>query len=100
MATLHIINQKPSNPTWRTLFECLNAEDAILLIEDACYADLDEAIVTKLNTARTDKGVSIYVLESDRKARGLTTPSSFATADYAKFVSLVADYDKTISWHA
>ncbi|WP_330926402.1 sulfurtransferase complex subunit TusB [Candidatus Sororendozoicomonas aggregata] len=92
MRTLHIIN-KTGNP----LVLCqrvLTEKDGILLIEDGVYL-LAECAGT---LTRLSQQHPIYALEADVNARGMTT-NSIELASYPRFVTLVAEYDRAISWH-
>ena len=76
MTTLHCINQRPSRTDiWDKLSCAIQANDAVLLIEDACYAALDpdllDSLFQKLKTAEAQ----VYILDSDAIARGLASPN-------------------------
>jgi tRNA 2-thiouridine synthesizing protein B len=99
MPILHIINQSPSNSsTWRNMLRLINKHDSLILIEDACYACVQESSIQQLNALIEQHSIGIYVLESDHTARGLPNHTPWKEVNYQGFVSLVADTDKTISW--
>ena len=106
MTTLHTINQPPSQAAiWSALLGGLNRGDSVLLIEDACYATLDPELLSSLALANDEKQVALYILESDIRSRGLGSTADqsndglFTLADYAQFVELAAQTDKSVSWH-
>lgn len=101
MAMLHIVNKSPFE---RVAFEsCLThavAGDSILMIEDAAVGAVDgSSFADKLKAAMTDK--SVYVLGGDLAARGMSEDriiDGINVVDYAGFVDLTADNEKTQSW--
>ena len=106
MTTLHTINQPPSQAAiWSTLLGGLNRGDSVLLIEDACYATFDPELLSSFARANEEKQVALYILESDMRSRGLgstadqSNDGSFTLVDYAQFVELAAQTDKSVSWH-
>ncbi len=106
MTTLHTINQPPSQAAlWSALLGGLSKGDSVLLIEDACYATLNPELLSSLALANDAKQLALYILESDMRSRGLgsTTGQSneglFSFVDYAQFVALAAQTDKSVSWH-
>lgn len=100
MAMLHIVNKSPFE---RVAFDsCLahaQAGDAILMIEDAVVGAVDGSrFAAKLKAAMADK--TVYVLGSDLAARGLEGKAmeGVAVVDYAGFVDLTANNERTQSW--
>ncbi len=101
MAMLHIVNKSPFE---RVAFEsCLThakAGDSILMIEDAAVGAIDGTKFSdQLKAAMTDK--SVYVLGGDLAARGMSEDrmiDGIKSVDYAGFVDLTADNEKTQSW--
>ncbi len=100
MAMLHIVNKSPFE---RVAFDsCLahaSAGDAILMIEDAVVGAVDgSSFAGKVKAAMADK--SVYVLGADLAARGLEGKAmeGVTVVDYAGFVDLTADNDRTQSW--
>lgn len=101
MAMLHIVNKSPFE---RVAFEsCLThakAGDSILMIEDAAVGAIDGTkFADQLKAAMADK--SVYVLGGDLAARGMSEDriiDGVKSVDYAGFVDLTADNEKTQSW--
>ncbi len=92
MRTLHIIN-KTGNPL--TLCQrALTEKDSILLIEDGVYLLAESSDTLTLLSQQHP----IYALEADVNARGMVA-NSIELASYQRFVTLVSEYDRTISWH-
>lgn len=72
-------------------------QDSVLLIEDGVYA------VLKHNSGlweSSDKKLSLYALESDLAARGISDkmPSFFQAVSWEKFVELTLEHHKVVSW--
>ncbi len=100
MSMLHIVNKSPFE---RVAFDsCLahaSAGDAILMIEDAVVGAVDgSSFAGKVKAAMADK--SVYVLGEDLAARGLEGKAmeGVTVVDYAGFVDLTANNDRTQSW--
>lgn len=101
MAMLHIVNKSPFE---RVAFEsCLDhatAGDSILMIEDAAVGAVEGTVFAdKVKAAMADK--SVYVLGGDLTARGMNEGriiDGVKVVDYAGFVDLTADNEKTQSW--
>lgn len=101
MSMLHIVNKSPFERN--ALTSCLGhalAGDAILLIEDAVVGAVDGSnFIEQIKTAMADK--SVYVLGADLAARGMQenrVAEGIQIVDYAGFVDLAANNDKTQSW--
>lgn len=93
MTTLHLIHHSPTGS--HTLTQCLarcGAGDAVLLMEDAVYA-------VRVPFAIPD-GVSLYALQPDLAARGLTAPlpDGITSIDYRGFVALTTRHQPIQSW--
>ena len=101
MAMLHIVNKSPFE---KVAFEsCLGHAcegDSILMIEDAAVGAVDgTSFSDQVKAAIADK--SVYVLGGDLTARGMSEDrviDGVTVVDYAGFVDLTADNDKTQSW--
>ncbi len=101
MSTLHIVNKSPFETI--NLNSCLNhvkEGDSILLIEDAVLGALAQ---NKLADNISEKlgEISIFALLADLSARGIGRDrliSGIKTTDYAGFVELVANNERTQSW--
>lgn len=89
---LHILTQSPATESFRHCLSALAKNDAVLLIQNAVYAETDKDLA--------NAGVkNIYALTADRQARGLNTdPEGIELIDYAGFVALTLEYDKTVTW--
>lgn len=93
---LHIISASPfSSDAFQRCCDVANAQDGILLIEDATLA-LGNAcrFLAALPTNQ------IFVLEPDRQARGIPLPTmpAITGVDYDGFVALTTRFTKTLSW--
>lgn len=101
MSTLHTVNKSPF--ATQTLMSCLNHcrdGDAVLMIEDGVYGALDRSGMADFVRAKAAQ-VSIYVLTPDAQARGLAEDkllNDVQGIDYAGFVNLVTEHDRTQSW--
>ncbi|WP_078085876.1 sulfurtransferase complex subunit TusB [Microbulbifer mangrovi] len=90
--TLHIVSQSPFSGS--ALKDCLSAfadGDALLLIEDAVYAAKGQTI-TQL------KGKSVYCLEPDAVARGISIDPAIEAIDETRWVSLCTEHNPIVSW--
>ena len=101
MAFLHIIKQSPF--AGQALSSCLRLakrDSGILLIEDGVYASQyphPQQHAMHLALAR----LSVYALEPDRQARGLSEArltQGITLVDYAGFVGLTVEYDRVMAW--
>ena len=88
MATLHLLN-KPS--VWEGCHPLLDAEDAVLLIEDGVYL-AQQAL----------SGATFYALEPDIRARGLSQRihKDIRPASFDDFVGLVGGCERVVTWSA
>lgn len=101
MAMLHIVNKSPFERN--ALASCLGHAlegDSVLLIEDAAVGAISgSAFAGQLTAALADK--SVYVLGADLVARGMQenrVVEGIQVVDYAGFVDLTVDNEKTQSW--
>lgn len=98
---LHIVNKSPFERN--TLEACLNhtqPSDAVLLIEDAVIGALDGTALKMVSDA-VAKGVAVFALTPDIQARGFADRpviKGVQSVDYAGFVDLVTEHEKTQSW--
>lgn len=102
MSTLHTVNKSPFTHT--TLASCLavcDETDDILLLEDGVFGAIDTAPSTERLQSLMESGVTIYALEGDIKARGLTNKilSGIVITDYAEFVRLSITHRCIQSWY-
>lgn len=103
MASLHSIQHSYDDQNW--LDRCLELAatgDAILLLEDAVSLCCHQPSINKL--VASDKSLSLYILNEDLKARGLTLPSTgsaaieFTLISYQEFVELSLQYERVVNW--
>ena len=88
MATLHLVN-KPA--AWEGCHPLLDAEDAVLLIEDGTYL-AQQALC----------GAAFHALEPDVRARGLAQRihPNIHSASFDDFVHLVESCERVVTWSA
>lgn len=101
MAMLHIVNKSPfERVAFDSCVDHASEGDSILMIEDAAVGAVDgTAFSDKLKAAMADK--SVYVLGGDLAARGMSEDriiDGIQVVDYAGFVDLTAENEKTQSW--
>ncbi len=90
---LHII--KSEQALEEAVLVCTE-QDALILIEDAVY------LVNPLHKGFINlKGLNVAALVSDIEARGLAqrVSPSISKVDYAGFVQLTAQHDKSLTWN-
>ena len=88
MATLHLVNKPVA---WEGCHPLLDAEDAVLLIEDGVYL-AQQAL----------SGATLYALEPDIRARGLSQliHTNIRPASFDDFVDLVESCERVVTWSA
>jgi len=101
MSMLHIVNKSPFERN--AMDSCLKhakSGDAILMIEDAAVGAVDgSTIAGDIKAALADK--TVYVLGGDLAARGMSEDriiDGIKVVDYAGFVDLTVENEKTQSW--
>lgn len=93
---LHIISTSPfTHDALQRCRDIATAQDGILLIEDA--------VLALSNAARFLEDLPsphLFVLEPDRLARGMALPQTpvITAVDYEGFVTLTAQFAKSVSW--
>ena len=102
MSTLHTVNKSPyANSTLTSCLKICTSEDGILLLEDGVFgavqASQDMATIDRL----IQRGVRVFVLINDVKARGLEEKISpkIIPVDYDTFVQLTVEYRRVQSWY-
>ena len=80
---LHIVSSR--NAIERVV-KHLSAHDMVLFIADGTY------------DIRYIQEVSNYVIDEDLKVRGIELPNGIEAIDYRKFVDLVIENGKSITW--
>ncbi len=102
MSILHTINKSPFSHT--ILLSCLQIcgkDDEILLLEDGVFCAIKGSPYMEELSATIQKGIKVYALVSDVKARGLQEklcPNIHIT-DYNGFVQLSIKHQCTQSWY-
>lgn len=102
MATLHTVNKSPFSHN--TLSSCLSVcgiNDGILLLEDGVFGAIRQAPFANDLQELINKGVKVYALEDDIKARGLIEKLQhrIIVTDYNGFVQLSLDFRCVQSWY-
>ena len=102
MATLHTVNKSPFSHN--TLASCLRVcgdQDGILLLEDGVFGAIHQAPCAEELQTIINKGVTVFALEPDLKARGLIEKlqDGITLTDYNGFVQLSLDYRSVQSWY-
>ncbi|PHQ97502.1 MAG: sulfurtransferase complex subunit TusB [Marinosulfonomonas sp.] len=101
MGTLHTVNKSPF--ATGALLSCLahaKDGDTVLMIEDGVYGASSGTKVSDVLAARSG-AVTLCVLGPDFAARGLNNArllDGIKSVDYAGFVELAADCDRTQAW--
>ncbi|GAA6185960.1 sulfurtransferase complex subunit TusB [Aliiglaciecola sp. NS0011-25] len=93
---LHKFSVSPfSNTNLENALSRIDANDGILLMQDAVYA-LNSAPICEQLSQRTK---NLHALEPDCIARGIQCNEfPILMIDYNSFVALTLDYDNLISW--
>lgn len=98
---LHIVRHSPhTDNRFATCLRVLASGQGMLLIEDAVYALLPDAVRSN-QISLLPAAVKLYVLEADLMARGLALddiPTRVQLIDYPGMVAICASYPKVISW--
>ncbi|RKS24650.1 tRNA 2-thiouridine synthesizing protein B [Pseudomonas sp. WPR_5_2] len=96
MSTLHVLSHSPfGDDRLSSCLRLIGANDALLLSGDAAYAlQPGTAPFTALNA----RGLKLYVLAEDARARAIAIPDWADAIDYPAFVELSIHHDKVNSW--
>lgn len=102
MTTLHTVNKSPF--TYATLSSCLQVcgkDDGILLLEDGVFGAMNSAPCAQELSDLIEKGVKVYALAGDVKARGLQEKvrQDIFVTDYHGFVQLSTEHRCVQSWY-
>jgi tRNA 2-thiouridine synthesizing protein B len=102
MTTLHTVNKSPF--TYTTLSSCLQVcgkDDGILLLEDGVFGAMNSAPCAQELSDLIEKGVKVYALAGDVKARGLQDKvrHDISITDYHGFVQLSTEHRCVQSWY-
>ncbi len=101
MATLHTVNRSPFQD--QALLSCLRhvkKGDSVLLFEDGVYGAMSGTALSD-TVAELGADVSVYALDADVAARGIDSArllEGVALVDYAGFVDLAANTERTQNW--
>ncbi|MVW89220.1 sulfurtransferase complex subunit TusB [Pseudomonas sp. PB101] len=96
MSTLHVLSHSPfADERLTSCLRVIGANDGLLLCGDAAYA-LQPG--TAPFTALSARGLNLFVLDEDARARALAVPDWARAIDYPAFVELSIHYDKVNSW--
>jgi len=95
MSSLHTINKSPDSKLLESCLKVINADDAILFIEDGVYH-----CASLVNLATITDTVKVYGLREDMLARATLskTMDRVEAIDTTRFVELCCEYDKVVSW--
>jgi tRNA 2-thiouridine synthesizing protein B len=102
MGTLHTLNKSPfSHTTSLSCFTICDKGDSILFIEDGVLGALPSSPYTAHIDKLIQKGVKIYALEGDVKARGIQQKldQRVCITDYDGFVQLSIEHSRVQSWY-
>lgn len=102
MSILHTVNKSPF--THSTLSSCLDVcaqDDGVLLLEDGVFGAITSAPCAAKLQELMARGIKVYAISNDTKARGLTRKLSqnILTTDYAGFVQLTVEHRCVQSWY-
>lgn len=102
MSTLHTINKSPY--AHNALSSCLKVcteSDGILLLEDGVFGTLTNAPTAEELQMLIKRGVNVFALINDIKARGLEEKlaQNIKLIDYNEFVQLTLDHRCVQSWY-
>jgi tRNA 2-thiouridine synthesizing protein B len=101
MAMLHTVNKSPFEKN--SLDSCIDHAlkgSSILLFEDGVYGALKGTTISD-KVSQAMGNVSVYVLGSDLRARGLSEEriiEGITVTDYPGFVDLAGSHDNVQSW--
>jgi len=83
--------------SWQSCLSALGHSHGILLIEDAVYGMTEFARYFPCEQIAALE-ISVYALENDVGARGVTAPAPVNLINYQAFVDLTTRFTKTVSW--
>jgi tRNA 2-thiouridine synthesizing protein B len=95
MSSLHTINRSPDSKLLKSCLKVINADDAILFIEDGVYH-----CVSLVNLTAIIETVQVYGLREDMLARATLskTADRVEIVDTTRFVELCCEHGKVVSW--
>ncbi|HKM97973.1 MAG TPA: sulfurtransferase complex subunit TusB [Buttiauxella sp.] len=94
---LHILQHSPFQTDLESMLRCVKIGDELLLIQDAVIVALSGTKAFDLLCAAP---ISIYALQEDIEARGLTAQisTSIGKVSYTDFVRLTVKHEQQITW--
>ena len=94
---LHILQHSPFQTDLESMLRCVKIGDELLLIQDAVIVALSGTKALDLLLAAP---ISIYALQEDIEARGLTAQisTSIGKVSYTDFVRLTVKHEQQITW--
>lgn len=92
MSTLHTINKTSSSDSFESCLRVAQKGDSILLIEDGVYQG------ARLAQHSMAQSLHLFALQEDACARGLSLPATITPIDYSRFVELVCEHQRSVSW--
>lgn len=93
LSVLHTLSQlAPSPAALAETLTYLAPGSSVLLYQDAV------AVASQARFAEVLSGYTLYVLEEDLKARGLSLELSATLVDYPRFVALTLQHDNVQAW--
>ena len=102
MSTLHTVNKSPfSHNTLSSCIKVCSKLDAILLLEDGVFGAMRSAPCAEDLSALIARGIKVYALEPDVKARGLSEKmlDRIELTSYNEFVQLSLTHRSVQSWY-
>ena len=95
MSCLHTINRSPDSKLLESCLKVINADDAILFLEDGVYH-----LIFLTNLLTIAETVKVYGLREDMLARATLskTMDRVEAIDTARFVRLCCEHEKVVSW--
>lgn len=93
---LHILNRSPSHSSWQEACLAISQQDAVVLMQEACYALLESKLLSLLQA----KGAICFIMQDDIKLRGIpdVPPGvNILTSEQLVLLSLQAHH--CISWY-
>ena len=95
MSSLHTINRSPDSKLLERCLNVINADDAILFLEDGVYH-----CILPTNLSAIAETVKVYSLREDMLARATLskTKDRVEAIDTARFVGLCCEHEKVVSW--
>jgi len=92
MSTLHTVNKTAATNALEACLRVASSGDSLLLLEDGVYQ------ASKLVQLPVAKTLQLFALKEDVTARGIKLPATVTPIDYAQFVDLVCQQQRSVSW--